>query len=348
VSPAERLAGALTGWEALARAVTPVHFLGGHPVKRDDLFAPLGVGSINGSKLRQLLHLVGGAARSGAEGIVTAASVLSPQVPMTAAVASHFGLPCHIILGGTVLERARRNPGVALAESFGATFGFTSVGYNPALQAACARALDERPGWSRVPYAISLPDGDIADIEPFHRPGALQVANLHAAGEVRTLYVPFGSGNSAASVLYGLALGLTRPVEKVVLVGVGPSRLDWLARRCGALSASSGADVTGWLARCEHHDLHGAGLVAYHDRKRASLGGLALHPTYEGKVLWWLRKHADPASPWHADPRGSALWIVGSEPVAPPRSAVRRSLSTSAGRPRRDGPTDSVCTPNAG
>jgi len=337
---AERLAGTLTGWEALARAVTPVHVLGGHPVKRDDLFAPLGVGSINGSKLRQLLYLVGHAARNGADGIVTAASVLSPQVPMTAAVAAHFGLPCHIILGGTVLERARRNPGVALAESFGATFGFTSVGYNPALQAACRRALDERPGWSRVPYAISLPErGDIGDIEAlgdigdFHRLGAQQVANL---GDVRTLYVPFGSGNSAASILYGLALAPETAVEKVVLVGVGPSRLDWLARRLGTLSALSGADVEGWLARVEHHDLHGLGLVAYHDRRVASLGGLRLHPTYEGKVLWWLRKHADPASPWHRDPRGSGLWVVGSEPVAPRQPAVRKST----GRPRRDGPTD--------
>ena len=91
-------------------ALTPVENRVGRLYKREDKFAPLGYGNVNGSKLRQLVWLVRG--YRGVGGIITGASVLSPQVPMTAAVGAAYGLPVIIVLGGTNLRSALKHPNV--------------------------------------------------------------------------------------------------------------------------------------------------------------------------------------------------------------------------------------------
>ena len=45
-------------WEDYISVLTPIERIGDMHFKREDLFAPLGVGGINGSKLRQAIYLV--------------------------------------------------------------------------------------------------------------------------------------------------------------------------------------------------------------------------------------------------------------------------------------------------
>lgn len=298
-------------WEDYLDVLTPVTAGERHLYKREDAFAPLGYGGINGSKLRQLVWLVDTYCQhGGAVGIVTGASVRSPQVSMAALVGAHYGLPVTVVLGATKPTTARRHEQVAIAAAAGARFAYAKVAYNPALQrsvAALAASRDYQAHF-RLPYGISAPaDASAGGLRAFHAVGARQVANL--PDSIRTLVLPFGSGNSAAAVLYGLA-AVHRParLRRVVLVGIGPSRQLWLQGRLGVLGARLG-DL-----QLEHHDLHAQGFCAYDQRMAGQLDGIDLHPTYEGKLARYFATHRD-RCPWWWDaaPGETCLWIVGGE-----------------------------------
>lgn len=306
----------MIGWDDALTALTPWESHGGRWYKREDYLAPLGYGSINGSKLRQTVWLLAGAHARGFRRVVTGASVLSPQTSMVAHAAAHLGLDATVMFGGTTRPSALAHPAVALARAAGATLDFTtSVGYNPALQ----RAVEDRAahlGAYHVRYGIS-PDPD--DVIAFHAVGAAQVANLPAG--LRWLVVPCGSANSALSVLAGLA-DFSAAVERVTLIGIGPDRTALIEDRLRLLGA---ADAFTRLyhrgdRRCgsgpilvDHFDLHSAGIFTYADRRPFCLDGIAFHPTYEGKVLRFMLARRTLFARWWAGDGSVGLWIVGSE-----------------------------------
>lgn len=332
-------------WEESIWEVTRVDWPVQHRIryKREDTFAPLGYGGINGSKLRQLIYLVDRYCREEAEyglradgtvaGIITGASVLSPQVSMAALVGRHYGLPVVVVLGATSHATAGRHPNVAIAQAAGADFIYTPVAYNPTLQRQVT-AIAQRPefaGWYRLHYGITTPEeASDEDVAAFHAVGAHQVAPDQLQG-VRTLVMTMGSANSCTSVLYGIAKQRPRDLERVVLLGVGPTRLKWLQERLEAIGRAEGADITGLYHRryhdhpdleaahqtdgpitIEHHDLHATGFATYQDKMPAHADGIDFHPTYEGKAIRWLNRRMPR---WWADADGDTLfWIVGSEP----------------------------------
>ncbi|MGH9094480.1 MAG: hypothetical protein ACRDXE_04905 [Acidimicrobiales bacterium] len=311
-------------WAELVEDLSPVEERAGHWYKREDLFAPAGPRGVNGSKLRQLIHMAAPVAGT-APGILTACSVRSPQAPMAAEVARHFGMECHIVLGATHHQAAMRHTNVQIAADAGAEFIFAPVAYNPALQrsADALAARDEYDGWWRLPYAITCPaTAPDAEVEAFHAVGARQVDNIPA--EVTTIVMAAGSCNSATSVLYGLAR--TYPihnVERVVLLEIGPTRRQWMADRLEALGRVYGADIAGHYGpsgpiRVEYHDLHGTGWARYGDRMPWTEHGIALHPTYEGKLLTYMNTHRRDFRWWWAADRTAMLWIVGAEPRRTP------------------------------
>tara|TARA_R110000787_G_scaffold9205_3_gene32342 strand:- start:163 stop:1041 length:879 start_codon:yes stop_codon:yes gene_type:complete len=284
-------------------ALTPIEHHGNRWYKRDDQFAPLGPTGVNGTKLRQLIRMVEDIATSGAKGLVTAASAHSPQIPMTALVGARFGLPVHIITGGKGMETVSLKQGVQIALEAGATIQPTMPAYNPVLQHAARSALAERPGWAMVPYAISIPEpATEAEAWRFHDASSAQAANLPAA---EALIIAFGSGNSSASILWGIDR-FNIDIREVHLIGVGPSRIDWLVNRLDQLGAVHMID------RCVHHDLHGAGLVTYGERVNATSDGINLHPNYEAKVARYLASEPHPVPEW--DEGDCGWWIVGNEP----------------------------------
>lgn len=275
--------------------LTPVEDRGGRWYKRDDLFRhPSGV---NGAKWRQCQWLVRRMRAEGAPLIVTGASVLSPQHAMTAVAAAESGLPSLHVVGGTTPDKARKHPSVRLAVQYGAALHAIPVGYNPALQAE-VRRLAEEHGAGVLRYGVTT-DRDVA---AFHRLGAAQAANVPPG--LRSLIVPFGSGNSAASILTGLAEH-PDPPEAVHLVGIGPNRLSWLYERLDRVGVG---ELPFGVA---HHDLHGTGVVAYGRAVRYTSDGIVLHPTYEGKVAAWADSHPQLLPGWGERDGTAALWIVG-------------------------------------
>lgn len=231
---------------------------------------------------------------------MSAASVLSPQNAMAAVLAARYGMQCLIVLGGTNPRTAFQHKAVALAREHGANFDFIPVGYNPALQrrAADLTAQDRLVYW--LQYGITTPPGAAPrELRAFHQIAADQVRNL--PDEIKTLVIPFGSGNTAAGVLLGLNQHRPASLERVILVGIGPDRRAWLRDRFERMGVS--------LPVSRHLDLHGTGYAAYGDRMPGQADGIVLHPTYEGKVVryldekapdWWVRRDGT-----------TCLWIVG-------------------------------------
>lgn len=266
--------------------------------KREDLCSlPAGV---NGAKLRACDHLIRRGVVNGATRVVSAASVLSPQNAMAAVLARRYNLSCTVILGGTSPATAFQHRSPHLAREYGADFDFIRVGYNPALQRRAEDIVktDRRAYW--LQYGITTPpDASARDMRAFHQIAADQVANLPEG--IRTLVVPFGSGNTAAGVLMGLNQHRPRSLERVVLVGIGPDRRRWLRDRFEFMGVS--------LPSFRHLDLHGTGYAQYSDKMSGQADGIVLHPTYEGKVVryldekapdWWVRRDST-----------TCLWIVG-------------------------------------
>jgi 1-aminocyclopropane-1-carboxylate deaminase/D-cysteine desulfhydrase-like pyridoxal-dependent ACC family enzyme len=347
IFPDATLDRARSRWEDRLWEPTPVESHGGRLYKREDYFAPLGYGGINGAKLRQLVWIVDRYSSEHPDGgILTGASVLSPQVSMSALVAAHYGLPCVVVLGGSKPETAIRHENVAIAAAAGASFAYTPVGYNPTLQ----RAVDEigrRPfhdGWLRIHYGITTAaDADPVDVEAFHAVGAHQTANLPP---LDTLVMTAGSCNSCVSVLYGIARDRV-PLRRVVLLGIGPTRLAWIHDRLGLIEKASGVEIRPLFRRIFHHapglaidqdddvgasssapyvlehwDLHATKFASYGDRMPRTLDGIAMHPTYEGKAIAYMeQRRAEFEWFWNGD--GVLFWIVGS---APSLGAMRPAL----------------------
>ena len=283
----------------MTSALTPVENRNGLWMKREDLHRlPNGV---NGSKLRACQHLIATAHVRGYRRVISASSVLSPQSAMAATVAKSLNMPCDVILGGTRPDTAIRHPAVKIAAAAGATFKYIPVGYNPALQSAARRMNEHYPEAYHLQYGITVPpDATTEDIRAFYGVGAEQVQNIPTT--VRTLVIPFGSGNTAAGVLYGLETYYT-PVEEVILMGIGPDRQDWLHDRMTTLCGGFGGAF-----KVTHIPLH-PHFATYGDTMRETLDGVVMHPTYEGKIVRWANQHQPEW--WTRRDSTVCLWIVG-------------------------------------
>ena len=263
--------------------------------KRDDFFSPLCAGGPNGSKLRALLHLF--RSRGNATRVITAASGLSPQHLLTAAVSAAAGLPhTHI----TASKNPLTYPSLHIAQLLGGDFQHVKVGYQPALNRALQLALAATPGSWPVPYGIA--EHDEARFAAFYGVNAAQVHNIPP--DVETLYVPAGSCHTLLGVLTGLAQH-PHKVRKLVSVGIGPDKTDTVRHRLQVMGIDPAALPFEW----DHSiSLHTSGYASYGDRMRDDLCGVPGHPTYEGKIFRWLKANNTLS---HNGKEG--FWIVGSE-----------------------------------
>jgi 1-aminocyclopropane-1-carboxylate deaminase/D-cysteine desulfhydrase-like pyridoxal-dependent ACC family enzyme len=328
-------------WEDHMYDLTSIELRDGIYWKREDYFAPLGYGGINGSKLRQLLHLI---SQVKAPGIITGASVLSPQLSMGALVAKHYGLPIVCVLGGTKPETAIKHENVAIAAEAGADFYFGKVAYNPGIQSNVSKMMElpEYKDYYRLNYGITVSDqASDEEVKAFHEVGAYQVQNI--PDEVTHLAMTAGSCNSCVSVLYGLAKYKTN-VKKVTLFGIGPTRLKMIEERLEKIERATGLVIRDKYKRqyvhhrdlqeehqtngqilLKHYDLHYSKFSGYSDKMPYKRSGIDFHFTYEGKALTYLDKNPGEFEWYHNPDETTLFWIVGSEPR---REAMKWTLST--------------------
>lgn len=291
--------------EAQERAIesptdlTPWDLRDGRWYKREDLHRnPYGV---NGAKYRACRHMLENAAMAGYEHVVSAQSVLSPQSPIVATIAEELGMRCTLVLGASKPETAIKHRNIQIAVQAGAELDTTCrVAYNGVIQPYAARLAESLGAW-QLPYAISMPaDAPRAALEAFLAVGGAQVVNMPE--DLRTLAISFGSGNTTAGVLYGLATHGAKNLERVVLIGVGPDRSEWLNDRLYSVG------IEHLPFTVDHIPLHGW-FAEYADKMKETVDDIILHPTYEGKAVRFLNGTKEPW--WHDRDGTTGFWIVG-------------------------------------
>jgi hypothetical protein len=293
----------LSRWENHLLDLTPVENIGGMWWKREDKFAPLGYGNINGSKLRQLIWLF---SQKEYPGVVSGAVTGSPQLPMVAACAKHWNIPCVQFTGG-------QGEMVTAGEKFGAETRLINPGYAATLNAK-AKEESASKGWLHIETNITLEHkiNPAERIEAFHRVGSEQVRNI--PDHIEHLLIPAGSCNSLTSILYGL--GRFRPeslktVHLFRIMGNVPKHKKWTDERLDIIRKVTGEELPLPYEFVEH-DLVDGGYTTYKEMKPYSYGGLAFHPRYEGKCLNYIKENlAYFRSLLNAN---SLFWIVGSQP----------------------------------
>lgn len=341
-------------WEDYLHVLTPVQtiedpFLGKMQFKREDYFAPLGYGAVNGTKGRAGLWLAYEHFKEhGVVDIIHGTVVHSPQNYFYPILAKHFGGKCTTVLGATKPATCLNHPMVRAAAILGSDFNFVSMGYNSSLQKRCKEFKAAHPEYLYGEYGITL-DHNVHPIErvaEFAKIGGEQVQNI--PDDVETLIIPFGSANSATGIFTGLAMYPKPNLKKVVLIGIGPNRLDWVEERLNAIGKHLGLPtITAWLKNyhhggaaisgkkettkklfgskkpvdqaatpvfeVEHYDLHTTNWVRYQDLMQEDFGGLEMHPRYEGKVLRYIKENAP-----ELINEKSLFWVVGSYPRIEP------------------------------
>lgn len=283
------------------RALTPWEERNGRWYKREDLHR--NKYGVNGAKYRAARYLMTQAVLDGYDTVVSAQSVLSPQSPIVATLAEEMGMECILVYGASNPTSVVRHRNVAIAVEAGAMVDTTPrVAYNPVIQPYAALLAEELGAW-QMPYAISpAVDGSQKALQEFLEVGGRQA--LHIPEQVETLVIAFGSGNTTAGMLYGLSRFAEHRPKRVVLVGVGPDRTEWLWNRLD----EAGAGEIRNQVEIVHIPLHGW-FADYSDKMPETVDDIVMHPTYEGKVVRFLND--SDLSWWHDRDGSVGFWIVG-------------------------------------
>jgi Alpha-glutamyl/putrescinyl thymine pyrophosphorylase clade 2 len=296
-------------WQDCIYDLTPVEKIGDIWFKREDKFSP--DGRHNGSKFRQLIWLF---SRAQLPGVASGAVKDSPQLPMVAACAKHYGMKCVQFSG------ARKNMAKA-AEDLGAQTMLVNPGYGPLVNKR-AKDYAEAHGWLSIETNITVTTSH-ADIEAFHRVGSEQVRNL--PDHMETLIIPAGSRNSAVSILYGLHRYPPKKLKKIILMHINKKLAEHEKEMWERLKAcgvhKNGYDITTF-------DVFADGYTNYEKLMPFSHNGLKMHPRYEGKCMNFIKDNFSAFRPYLNDK--TLFWIIGGEPKSCPARSECSAIHSTA------------------
>lgn len=162
-------------------------------IKRDDLFQPFGLGRVNGGKLRQAMWML---CAKRPKGVITGASLSSPQNVIVSCVANYLKIPCICIYGG-VKESSLSLPMPMLCKKYGAKIMIAKSGRHNVIY-SLADELAKEKDYQIIEYGMNAQD----NIEAFYEANANQVRNI--PNELDNLVVTCGSGITSTGIIYGL------------------------------------------------------------------------------------------------------------------------------------------------
>lgn len=328
-------------WEDYLLTPTPVELVDGMWFKREDYFAPLGYGSINGTKLRQCIWLINEyAVKAGKKGVINGAIIASPQHPKVAAICKHYSIPAVHVTGTDIIDGNRT---LEIARSFGAEFISSQVGYAKTLEAKVFDlAAHDYEGYFPLETNITVSErrNKSDKIEAFHEVGSHQVKNI--PDHIETIICPAGSCNSVTSMLYGLARFPHKNLKKIILLGIGnygskePKYIESRLERIGLVAGIDMDSIFSWPWKkyedslfgvtetnytIEHYDVNGGcdqrcrlcheGYVEYKDLMPYTWGGIEFHSRYEGKCFQFMEDHPETFDKYLNEK--TMFWIVGGE-----------------------------------
>ena len=290
-------------WADIMYAMTPIEQKSdGMFYKREDHFSPLGINSINGSKLRQLIWLFD--RERDVDTVIHATNVnKSPQTPMTAAVAEHYGYRCIQIAGGTNLNSINKKELPMAATLHGTEYDLQCrSGFNVNIQKRVQVVRKDHPNSFIIERDITLdhnlPQNTRDVLRDFHSVGAQQVKNIPS--DIEAIIMPFGSSTSCTSVLLGLSGFQPFSLKTIHLVNVGVDKREYMWERLALM----GADLSNYE-------------IVWHDTKipydkllkGVSVDDITFHPRYEAKVYQYLLD----SRPDLINER-NLYWVIGSYP----------------------------------
>ena len=263
-------------------------------LKRDDLFSPFGRGRVNGGKLRQAMWML---FSDKPKGVITGASLRSPQNVIVASIANYMRIPC-ICMNGGATEESLTEKMPSLCKKYGAEIVVAKSGRHNVIYSQ-AKEIAERNGYFVVEYGMNARE----HVKAFYDTNANQVQNI--PDELDNLVVTCGSGITSTGIIYGLRK-YHKKVNNLILVGTAPNRTEKIQERLQMLNEPP--------AKFQYIDLYSQKGFSYDKREHSiiALGKgntLCLHPHYEAKVNNWIVNHIDPMK------EKTMLWIVGTEPV---------------------------------
>lgn len=262
-------------------------------LKRDDLFSPFGAGRVNGGKLRQAMWML---CSKKPKGVISGASLKSPQNVIVSCVANYLKIPCICLYGGAT-ESSLQEPMPTLCKKYGAEIITAKSGRHNVIYSLAHELANER-GYFVVEYGMNAKD----NIKAFYETNANQVSNIPK--QLDNLVVTCGSGITSTGIIYGIRkYGIN--VGNIILVGTAPNREQKIQERLEQLNEPP--------AKFTYIDLFSQKGFSYDKREHSiitiSKGNvLELHPHYEAKVNNWIVNNINPAK------EKTLLWIVGTEP----------------------------------
>lgn len=278
--------------------ITPVQFDNGLYWKRDDHFKPFGEHHVNGGKVRQAImvfrakldELRGSTYNNG---VVTAASVYSPQSANIAKVAQHYGVQCISTVGGTTEAGLLKHTMMRLTRHYGseirivAGHGMTAVIH--------ARMHDIAKSLNYLPIEM----GELMEENPtaIFESTARQVQNL--PDELDNLVVPTGVAIQLTGILRGLR-AFDKKVKRIVCVCVGPTREKQLKRYLNDIYKED-------VSRYQKVEMY-AHKAPYSKGYDVQVCGEYIDDIYEGKAFQWMTQNIDYRN------EKTCFWVVGKRP----------------------------------
>lgn len=282
--------------EKTVEEITPIEEIEGVFYKRDDLYQP--IEGLNGGKLRQGIWLLSTVRNlEGCSRVLTGCSVHSAQVPIAAAVAQHFGIPCVAFYGGkdkeSILQRYQMP---RLVQHYGGEIRMAPCGRSNVLLSMARR--EQKSGEFVLEYGVNCQDPEY--LEAFYGVTAHQVQNI--PDELDNLVVDCGSGITVSGILYGISK-YQKKVHRIWVIGTAPNRRNKILDRLISLQFFTGVQVK---SNFEYIDLFAKGLAYETAYEEYIPGGVELHPLYEAKAYRWMRESKLQGK--------TCFWVVGSLP----------------------------------
>ena len=292
---------------ALAQLPTPIHRLenfgaklGGPElwIKRDDLTGLEG----GGNKTRKLEFLVGDAAETGADMLVTAGAIQSNHTRQTAAAAAKSGLKCSLLHFGWTKDTGpqyRQVGNILLSSIMGAELFLDDVERPIEDQSPLADFCEHLREIGHRPYLV--PAG--ASEHPLGSFGymvcAAEIVRQSKALDVHFDFVVHCTGSSSTQA--GLVAGFAALGEEIHVIGVADDDETTIKRERVIQLANDALADLGMSVRVPAEDIeivaadqsaYGLAEAATFDAIRllARTEGLIADPVYEGKALRGLMK----------------------------------------------------------
>jgi hypothetical protein len=270
--------------------------------KREDKFAPMGMNSINGSKCRQLLWLFH--RESEVDTVVHATNLnSSPQTPMVAAMAEHYGYRNIQVGGGTTFESINKKELPMAATLHGTEYDITvGSGYNVVIQKRVDEIMCDHLNSFKIERDITL-DHRLEHNTPevlreFHSVGGYQVKNI--PDHIEDLIMPFGSSTSTCSVLLGLSEHKPTNLKRIHLINVGSDKRDYMFERLQLMGADLNDYEFTWSDTKEPYSK---------TFKDVRVDDMTFHMRYESKCYLHLLEHNK-----ELINDKSLFWVIGSYP----------------------------------